>query len=414
METEIMMRTDELAVLLKKGRMLPDAMFESRVSDALWKIQSKQSTFSRVRGFAVRKPLPFAAVLLLALGLIVGCAIGIMALFRGVFHNAQDSAEEHHQVFISAYPSAHAEIDSLPSEKAAEIEARLDFEAAWDLAMQRVMRQIVENSVVIGQQSENIILSEFAVCDTPGTETTVARHLYFGFALPKDTKIPDEIQVSIDGNVQTAAFFDVPMKASEAEQYAIYDLPLIGDPIALPEDSLIAVRIGNAAFCFRYCWNGKTVVLPKDEAETAVWLSIAETAPEPVTVVCLTDPIFHDGLTMYLTDLTITDDNKLEFAAVVVADESMRDGMTDVFDLSLGIKGQTYRTGISLLATRITPSDLYYMDNLTQSMRWEIALPYPPNQLRGEEITITIPLRFRIDNEEWSDNTTFSFQIKIS
>ena len=106
METEIMMRTDELAVLLKKGRMLPDAMFESRVSDALWKIQSKQSTFSRVRGFAVRKPLPFAAVLLLALGLIVGCAIGIMALFRGVFQNAKDSAEEHHQVFISAYPSA--------------------------------------------------------------------------------------------------------------------------------------------------------------------------------------------------------------------------------------------------------------------------------------------------------------------
>ncbi|MEN6470107.1 MAG: hypothetical protein ABFC62_01435 [Clostridiaceae bacterium] len=415
---------DALGLLLKEIRPMPNAAFTARVEHVLCDIAQPRP--SRIGRFALRRPLTFAAILILVLALCAGTALALEALFRNVFGNAQVSIEEKTEDARAQYPALREEIaeaEEKEPEKAAALDSKLDFEATNDAILRSVMWHVAENAVVVGEQSGGVLLSEFAVYDVPGMAEEVARRLFLGCAAPADADLKSLCpSVYIDGYLMAARYWDVPWKNSGKEQYAIYEFEPNRSASGLPAQSLITVEMGGTQFCFRYDWETKAVALPAGDAERQGWLAESErleaATAASLPCVCLTGAVTLSGVTVSVSDVAL-DENVLRISADIAADESIRGHYGAVTDITVTVKGRAYKMGVSLNVIRVLPDDFDFSKELTKQACWDITLPFHANELAGEELVFAFTLRTdeTTDAEGREHGTTLgqlAFRLKVS
>ena len=414
---------DALGILLKENRPEPNAVCTARIEHTLCDIARPRP--SRIRLFALRRPLAFAAILILILALCVGTAFALEALFRNVFGNARTRIEVKMENAREQYPALRqeiAEMEETKPEQAAALDSKLDFEATSDAVSRSILQRVAENAVVVGQQSGGIILSEFAVYDTRGMAKEVARHLFLGCAASADADMRGLAPVvCIDGYTMTARYWDVPFKNNGEEQYAIYEFEPNRSADGLPAQSLIAVAMGGVEFCFRYDWETKAVKLPDSVTDRQSWLLESEERKAKIAnslpCVCLTGPVMLYGVTVSVTDIML-DGNVMRIFASIGADESMRGHSGAVQDIAMTIKGRAYQWGVSLNGVRVLPDDFDFSKELSKQACWDITLPFHANELAGEELIFgfTLGTGGKTDSEEPEYAATLrplAFRLKV-
>ncbi|MDO4544350.1 MAG: hypothetical protein Q4C01_07335 [Clostridia bacterium] len=410
---------DRFGRLLKENAPLPSEAFNRRIADTLLEIRTPAP--SRIRSFALKKPLAFVAIMALILALCVGTAFAAVELFRNVFGNAETQIEEKIGTAQEQYPELKEGMEGMAPEDAAALDAKLDFEATSDASMRAIMQAVSCNAVIVGQESAGIILSEFSVYDAEGVELVLARHLYFGLAMPIEMSFEKSATVCIDGYEVLAIRSEMPLKSSQTEQYALFECIPNRSAQGLPVQSLITLEMGGAAFCFRYDWSEKSVAVPQSDEELLSWLSEAEGLKVSVLEAGCVYPsgsVTKDGFTVQLCELAI-DGNVLRLSAEISADGDKIGMRALVNDIAITIRGYEYRIGVELFVVRLLPDDFDFSTGTTQRISYELTLPYHANELKGEELLFGFTLKARAQAAEWQPQydyteTPFEFVIKIA
>lgn len=407
------MTSDPLYALLKANRPVPDAGYQTRVADTL-----RSLPVPRTRPFAVRRPLLFAAILLLLLASSVGAGFALQALFRNVFFGSAAKLEERIDEQHAQLEQMHEGLEALPEESAGEAEEWIDFQEQSSRHTHRILSELAEYATVIGQAQDGMILSEFAVYDTPGMESIAARHLCFGISAPADAALPETVLLTLDGLAFSAYLFD--RETADSEQFAVYDCIPMLEPQALPKASLLVLAVNDDRFCFRCTWETQTVTLPQSDAERIAWLAQSAAlsdAAAHASCVCLTAPIVRDGLTVSITDLSL-DGNRLIIDADILAAPELSGKHADVWDHQLRIRSRTFSIGVSLFVTRLMHDDFDFSVSLANHAKWAIDLPYAPGTLSGEVITFSFHILTQdLENrspQETPDKTSFSFELRMN
>lgn len=407
------MTSDPLYTLLRENRPVPDAAFENRVMRTLRSLPEPQKA-GRIRSFAVRRPLVFAAILILLLSLCVGAGLAVHTLFRNVFSGASEQLGEQMKEQHTLFEQIRESLNDLPEEVAGETEAWLDFREDSDRSVRHVLDEIASSAVVIGQAQNSVILSEFAIYDAPGMDAAAARHLFFGFSGSQNTELPETVSICIDG--MTVQAFVLVRGTVDAGKYAVYDCIPMLEPSALPDTSLLNI---DGKFCFRVQWETRTALLPQSDAEKTAWLAQSVRLAEAVqssSCVCLTDSITKDGLTVSITELSL-EGNVLTIEAEIEAAPELSHKHADVVGQQLRIRNRTFSIGVSLFVSRLAHDDFDFSKSPNNRTKWAITLPYAPSELQGEVITFgfqieTLDLNPSPDDEP--NKTSFFFELKLN
>lgn len=394
----ILDKKDAFARLMKENRPLPDAAFICRVQSTLGNLPKKK--LDGVRLFRRRRPFAFAAIAALIILLCACTAYAAVSLYKDVFGQAREQMRETKERHETAYPSIRAEIENDTSEQAREMDMWLDFQATEDAGMLRVMEAISDNAVAVGQQEGELILSEFCFYTPAGTNDAVTQRLFVGMAAPLQRKMPDSVEIAVNGHVKEAWKGNFPLKSSDTERYAIYSIPWMQE---LPDDMLIIIRTQGNDFCFKYDRQSVQALLPKDEQERKAWLSesarLSELAGLPLKIAFDGAPVTVMGITAAVKDVSV-DDSALTVMLSLTAGEGVS-GSVKLGSIKVNINGKTYRMGESLLVKRLLPDDVELHPMHSVETCWEIQLPISPENIDGRSIGFSVNVKVQELTEGW-------------
>lgn len=397
-------RDDALGKLLSENKPVPDQAFCLTVQKVISGLSEKKGW--RIRAFRVKRPLAYGLLVASVSLLLCACAtFTAVNLYRRVFKSALIGTEEQAVLHQSEYPEQRQQVEALPPEEAAEMDAWLDFRATEDAAALANMRGVVENAVPIGQRSNEIILSEFSAFSLQGEDESGCANLYFGVAAPSTKRLPEELTVTINGREAKGALWDVPTQHTDDEQLHIYEVtyPQLG---WLPKQALLSVFVEAESFVFQYDFEKSTALLPTTAAEKEEWLAENEQALaalkrycEGVTIACADEPHLAHGVTATISTVALQE-NALRVTLGLRSDtaDEMR---FDIQKLSLSLHDVTYERGRSLFVTRETPDSGELHAFQTQEATWKIILPCPVEEVvAASPVTLSFVLSTQRITEE--------------
>lgn len=394
----ILDKKDAFARLMKENRPLPDAAFICRVQSTLGNLPKKK--LDGVRLFRRRRPFAFAAIAALIILLCACTAYAAVSLYKNVFGQAREQMRETKEQHEAAYPSIRAEIENDASEQAREMDMWLDFQATEDAVMLRVMEAISDNAVAVGQQEGELILSEFCFYTPAGTNDVVTQRLFVGMAAPLQRKIPDSVEIAVNGHMKEAVKESFPLKGNDTEHYAVYSTPWMQE---LPCNILITLSAQDSDFCFKYDRQADKVQLPKDEPERKAWLSesarLSELVGLPLKIAFDGAPVTVMGITAAVKDVSV-DDSALTVMLSLTAGEGAS-GSVRLGSIKVNIDGKTYRMGENLLVKRLLPDDVELHPMHSAETCWEIQLPISPENIDGRSIGFSVNVKVQELTEGW-------------
>lgn len=394
----ILEKNDAFEQLMKESRPLPDAAFVSCVQSTLGGLSEKR--WDGVRLLRRRRPVAFAAIVALLLLLCACTAYAAVSLYKDVFGQAREQVRETKERHETAYPSIRAEIENDTSEQAREMDMWLDFQATEDAGMLRVMEAISDNAVAVGQQEGELILSEFCFYTPAGTNDAVTQRLFVGMAAPLQRKMPDSVEIAVNGHMKEAVKESFPLKGNDTEQYAVYSTPWMQE---LPDDMLIIIRTQDNDFCFKYDRQADKVQFPKDEQERKAWLSesarLSELVGLPLKIAFDGAPVTVMGITAAVKDVSV-DDSALTVMLSLTAGEGAS-GSVRLGSIKVNINGKTYRMGENLLVKRLLPDDVELHPMHSAETCWEIHLPISPENIDGGSIGFSVNVKVQELTEGW-------------
>ena len=389
-------KDDALRRALKASLPEPGAAFDARINSCLASLPRETETGSGRFAFFRSRPLLAAALVLLLLALMAGAAYAATTLFHNVFGKAKDSVNESIEQFNEYYPQAREDMESMSPEEAAQLDNELDYESE-KLAWQKfLLDHLGENAVTLGAKLGKLDISEFAVFDDPvGVNITVSRFLYFGAAAPARVQMPDVLDVTVDGLKFEAVKADIDIAPTGNEQYAIYRCWTVCSADALSETSLIAVSNGKDRYCFAYCWEEGSAVLPKDDAELEAWLAEIDAMSAKLaelTCECVGYRSPSLGMDFVLTKLEIVNGNELILEADAKADEYA----IGKYYSDYGFWLDKLQMGAGLYISRQLPTDYHFTEDVTEGkLSLKITLPFDMNAVSGEKHTLHLRYMFQ-------------------
>ena len=394
----ILEKNDAFAQLMKESRPLPDAAFVSCVQSTLGGLSEKR--WDGVRLLRRRRPVAFAAIVALLLLLCACTAYAAVSLYKNVFGQASEQMRETKEQHEAAYPSIRAEIENDTSKQASEMDMWLDFQATEDAVMLRVMEAISDNAVAVGQQEGELILSEFCFYTPAGTNDAVTQRLFVGMAAPLQRKMPDSVEIAVNGHMKEAVKESFPLKGNDTEHYAVYSTPWMQE---LPCNILITLSAQYSDFCFKYDRQADKVQLPKDEQERKAWLSesarLSELAGLPLKIAFDGAPVTVMGITAAVKDVSVDDSALTVMLSLTAAEGSS--GSVRFNNITVNIDGTPYRIGENLFVKRVLPDDVDLSSGDSAETWWEIQLPVSPGDLEGKRIGFSVNIKVQELADGW-------------
>ncbi len=334
--------------------------------------------------------------------------------FRNVFGNAAASIYAEIAAFHRDYAANRAKLETLGEEEAGALDSRMDFDITYLGHVRNAFSP--EGGTHACMESRGIIFSE---C----TAYQGGEMLALGFAGPGDADFSAlDIAVFIDGYPADAYLDIYPLTQGADERYAIYTVRRISEYEALPDESLVEIRLGEANFAFRTRWDEWAPTFPATQEEAAAWLRESQAAREtvPAKYVCVSvgeTSQTEAGLTVALTEMAVTG-YTLRVSGEITLEEGFdaaAEQRCDIYGIRLIIRGTQYEIGRTLFVRRVTHTDFTFEAGGTYSVCWEMEMPYHPGEVLGEEIKLCfeIPTHANERGNGGSQERSYAFALKI-